>query len=229
MVKKARRRAPIRDPEASRRQLLAAGYDAFVARGYAGARIDRIAAAARVNKALIRYYFGGKRGLYNAVLRDKLTAAAAALAPLRSAPGEAAHRFARLIDSFAAFYAAEPGIGLLLTREQMDGAPNLEPDTVRALSGFFAATRELLADGLAAGRLRGHDPHHVHLAVVGSLLFFQLTAPAREAYARRGLLTGPLPRWEEHVDVVRSILLRGLEGDDAPSSAPRRETPRSSS
>jgi TetR/AcrR family transcriptional regulator len=63
------RRAPApedrqRDAERSRRQLLAAALDEFAAKGFAGARVQDIAARAGLNKHLISYYFGGKEGLY---------------------------------------------------------------------------------------------------------------------------------------------------------------------
>lgn len=40
----------------------------FAAKGLAGARVSEIAAQAGVNKQLISYYFGGKEGLYDAIL-----------------------------------------------------------------------------------------------------------------------------------------------------------------
>jgi AcrR family transcriptional regulator len=59
---------PRRDSAASRRRLLAAAADEFAARGIAGARVDRIASAARANKRLIYDYFGDKDGLFDAVM-----------------------------------------------------------------------------------------------------------------------------------------------------------------
>lgn len=66
------RRAPTpeqrqRDAERSRQRLLAAALDEFSELGYAGARVSSIAARAGVNPQLITYYFGGKRGLYDAI------------------------------------------------------------------------------------------------------------------------------------------------------------------
>ncbi len=60
------------DAERSRRQLLAAAYDVFASKGYAGARVQEIAERAGVNKQLINYYFGGKEGLYRALQRQWL-------------------------------------------------------------------------------------------------------------------------------------------------------------
>lgn len=56
-----------RDPERSRELLLNAALDEFSAKGFAGARVQDIAARAGVNKQLISYYFGGKEGLYRAI------------------------------------------------------------------------------------------------------------------------------------------------------------------
>jgi AcrR family transcriptional regulator len=59
----------------SRQCLLGAALDEFAAKGFAGARVQEIAARAGVNKQLINYYFGGKEGLYRELqsrwLRDK--------------------------------------------------------------------------------------------------------------------------------------------------------------
>jgi AcrR family transcriptional regulator len=57
----------LRDAAGSRARLLAAALDEFAAKGYAGARVRGIAERAGVNKQLITYYFGGKRGLYRAL------------------------------------------------------------------------------------------------------------------------------------------------------------------
>jgi len=56
-----------RDAEDTRRRLLEAAAAEFAERGIAGARIDRIAAQAKANKALIYSYFGNKEDLFDAV------------------------------------------------------------------------------------------------------------------------------------------------------------------
>jgi AcrR family transcriptional regulator len=57
----------IRDAEATRQRILAAASAEFAAHGIAGARVDRIAAAAAANKSLIYAYFGNKDALFDAV------------------------------------------------------------------------------------------------------------------------------------------------------------------
>lgn len=63
---------PVRDGQRSRRRLLDAATVEFAALGIAGARVDRIADAAKVNKSQMYSYFGSKDGLFDAVLHDRL-------------------------------------------------------------------------------------------------------------------------------------------------------------
>lgn len=58
-----------RDAERSRKALCEAALDEFAEKGFAGARVQDIAARAGVNKQLINYYFGGKEGLYREIQR----------------------------------------------------------------------------------------------------------------------------------------------------------------
>ena len=72
MAKSAAPTTRMRDPEGTRRKILAAALQEFSAKGIDGARVDAIAARARVNKQLLYYYFDSKDGLFRAVLRERL-------------------------------------------------------------------------------------------------------------------------------------------------------------
>lgn len=54
----------------TKRRLLDAATAEFAAHGIAGARVDRISAAAGVNKAQMYAYYGSKDGLFDAVFQD---------------------------------------------------------------------------------------------------------------------------------------------------------------
>jgi TetR/AcrR family transcriptional regulator len=59
----------VRDSERSRRLILDAALAEFGDKGYAGARVREIARRAGVNAQLISYYFGGKAGLFDELIR----------------------------------------------------------------------------------------------------------------------------------------------------------------
>ena len=60
----------IRDAERTKADILAVATREFADRGYAGARINEIAAKTSTTKRMIYYYFGGKEQLYIAVLEQ---------------------------------------------------------------------------------------------------------------------------------------------------------------
>ena len=61
-----------RDPEATKARILAAALREFSAKGISGARVDTIAARAKVNKRMLYYYFESKEGLFREILRRRL-------------------------------------------------------------------------------------------------------------------------------------------------------------
>ncbi len=61
-----------RNPERSRERILAAAFQEFAAQGFAGARVDRIARRAAINKRMLYHYFGDKAQLFREVLRRKM-------------------------------------------------------------------------------------------------------------------------------------------------------------
>src|ERR1700761_7077700 len=67
------------DSAATRARLLSAAHDEFALVGFAGARVDRISAAAGANKQAIYAYFGSKEALFDAVLQSRLTVLADAV------------------------------------------------------------------------------------------------------------------------------------------------------
>ena len=57
-----------RDPERTRQEILDVALSEFARNGYAGARVDEIAARTRTTKRMLYYYFSSKEQLYIAVL-----------------------------------------------------------------------------------------------------------------------------------------------------------------
>jgi AcrR family transcriptional regulator len=62
----------VRDPEATQQRILDAALREFSTHGFAGARVDAIARAARINKRMLYHYFGDKETLFREILRRKI-------------------------------------------------------------------------------------------------------------------------------------------------------------
>jgi TetR/AcrR family transcriptional regulator len=86
-----KRKAVTRNPERTRELILAAALKEFSRSGFAGARVDVVARKAGVNKRMLYHYFRDKRGLFEEVLRRRMSernrwAAAAPEDPAEKAP-----------------------------------------------------------------------------------------------------------------------------------------------
>jgi len=86
------------DTERTKRLLLDAATVEFSEHGLAGARVDRIAAAAGVNKERIYQYFGKKDELFATVLSEALRASMDAVTPVGSGPQAVGDYAGRLFD-----------------------------------------------------------------------------------------------------------------------------------
>ena len=89
----------VRNADKTREKLLLAATAEFAAYGAAGARIDRIAERAGVNKRMIYAYFGNKEQLFDTVLEHSLAELLEAV-PLTpdDLPGYAGRLFDYLVD-----------------------------------------------------------------------------------------------------------------------------------
>src|SRR5512132_277597 len=104
MVARPRRRAA-RD---SRAAIFRAAAREFSDRGYDAAGTDRIAARARVNKAMLYYHFGSKRGLYLEVVRDMVATVGARARAIADGSGAAEDKLDRWIETLVEEAAARP-------------------------------------------------------------------------------------------------------------------------
>jgi AcrR family transcriptional regulator len=132
-----------RDAEATKARLLLAARDEFAAVGIAGARVDRIAAAASSNKAQIYHYFGSKEGLFDAVF-DAMVAESRDDAPIDA--DDLAEYAGRLHDS----YVRRPWVQRLANWYRLErGADSVIEAVVRSNRSKLAA----IADAQRAGRI----------------------------------------------------------------------------
>ena len=67
-------RTRLRDPDRTKARIFQAAADEFAARGFDGARMDKIAELAGINKRMIYVYWGDKQELYREILRQKVQA-----------------------------------------------------------------------------------------------------------------------------------------------------------
>ncbi len=168
-----------RRPRTSRDRLVAAAAAEFAARGFDGAKVDRIAARARLNKAMLYYHFRDKADLYRAILLDSFRALAAALAREHAAGGPADDQIHRFIRTIAAETAARPFFPPIWLREMAEGGRHLDRSLGAELQRILATLTAILDDGRQSGLFRPAHPLGIQMGIVAPLLLFAASAPAR--------------------------------------------------
>lgn len=202
-----------RDADRSQQAILAAARDEFAEVGLGGARMERIAERAALNKRLIYYYFEDKEKLFQAVLEAAyadIRAAERELNLLQYAPPEAMRR---LIEFTWNYYLTHPEFLTLLNSANLHRARHL-PASRRArelTSPLVEMLAELLERGRRDGSFRGGvDPVQLYVSIAGLAYFYLSNNHTLSAIFGRDLMR-PKARQERlgHIcDVILGYLLR---------------------
>ncbi len=167
----------------SRERLLAAASVEFAARGFDGAKVDRIAARARVNKAMLYYHFKNKAALYRDILRDLFQSMAEAVAASRAEGGPPADQLRRYIRAMAAEAARRPFLPSIWLREMAEGGRHLDASVIRHLTSVLGVLAAIVRDGHEDGVFAEVHPFILQMSIVAPLLMFSASAPVRERFA----------------------------------------------
>ncbi|GMV00731.1 MAG: TetR/AcrR family transcriptional regulator [Burkholderiaceae bacterium] len=171
----ARDRTVSRDPEATRETILSAATDEFAQHGLAGARVDRIAERAGVNKRMLYYYFGQKEELFLAVLEGAYQRIREEEHKLSLTQVEPTEAIRRLVAFTWDYHMAHPEFITLLNTENLYRARHLKKSSrVRTWhSPFVAMIAEVLERGHKAGVFRaGVDPVQLYISIAGLAYFY---------------------------------------------------------
>lgn len=178
-----------RHPEQTRDALLDAAESLFANRGFDGTRTDEIARVSGVNKAMINYYFGGKRGLYRAMLERNLSPALARMEELTRSTASAAERLDGFIRIFGDLHLNRPNLSLIVFREAISGdGRNLDEGPLPSFLKAFGTLRQILEQGQREGTLRSVPVPQAHITLLGGLVFFFATRRFRARVAAEGNL-----------------------------------------
>jgi len=169
----------------SRDRLLAAAAAEFAARGFAGAKVDRIAAKARLNKAMIYYHFDNKAALYREILVGVFTTIADAVSALPD-EGTPEDQVRLFVQAVAREAWSRPHFAPMWLREMADGGGHIDAKVVGQLRRVLQVLQSIIARGVARGVFRPAHPLVVQLGIVGPLLMFAVSEPARQRMNRDG-------------------------------------------
>src|SRR5579863_72646 len=168
-------------PAQSKASILRAAVREFSEQGLSGARTDSIARSAKVNKALLYYYFQDKNTLYGAVLDEVfsgLMVAVQSALTQKTSPGE---RLLAYAGAHFDYIASHPLYPRIVQGEMMSAgrgrANHLEHIVKTYFRPLFGRVAEVLKSGQAIGEFRPVDPLHFVPSMIAVIVFYFTSAP----------------------------------------------------
>jgi AcrR family transcriptional regulator len=169
--------APLRDPEVSMQDILRIATEEFAVNGLSGARVDQIAERTRTSKRMIYYYFGGKEGLYQAVLEKAYMDIRALEQRSKLLDMEPRAAMRKLIELTFDYDETHPQFISLVSVENIHQAKHLTNlQSIKEVNASVIRTlSSILERGRKEGVFRGDlDPVDVHL-LISAFCFFRVS------------------------------------------------------
>jgi TetR/AcrR family transcriptional regulator len=194
----------------SRERILRAALDEFAEHGFAGARVDRIAKAAGVNKAMLYYHYGSKDALYEKVVGGRIVEILSALGQKLTGVDDLEVILGNLAETYATVFGVDQQVRRLMLRElAFPRGQTLEKiGGILRESGFPSVVVGVLQKGMREGRFRVLDPRQVLISFVAMNIGYFLIAPVinrvLEIEDKEGFI-------EERKKAVVDILMNGVK------------------
>ncbi|SDB81035.1 DNA-binding transcriptional regulator, AcrR family [Raineyella antarctica] len=174
-----------RDAVRTRAEILQVATAEFARSGLSGARVDEIAALTRTTKRMIYYYFGGKGGLYAAVLEEAYAGIRRAEQKLDLAALSPVEAMRTIVEFGFDYHAEHPELGRLVSIENIHHAEHLRASErqIPINTPVLAMLDEVLARGWEDGSFRrpGVRSIDVHLMAMSWAIFQVTNRPTIEA------------------------------------------------
>ena len=168
-------RPAVRDAEATKQRILKASRAEFARHGYSGARIDRIAQAARTNKRMLYYHVGNKDALYLEALESAYADIRAAEQELRLEEEEPLGAIELLVRFTWDYFVANPEFIALLNTENLHKAKHIKRSRqIGSMNSPVVATvGRILDEGVRRGLIRaGVDPLQLYISIAALCYFY---------------------------------------------------------
>jgi TetR/AcrR family transcriptional regulator len=194
-----------RRPEESRAAILQAAVREFANEGVSGARTDAIARAAKVNKALLYYYFTDKEALYGAVLDQVFGGLTQSIHEALSRDLPPSQRILTYAGAHFDYIASNPLYPRIVQMEMMRAGRGRPAQFERIVNQYFrpifTQIAKTIADGISQGEFRDVDPMNFIPSMISVIVFHFTSAPVLR------MMTGADPMSPEWLSARRAAVL----------------------
>jgi TetR/AcrR family transcriptional regulator len=163
----------------TRDRILISARTEFASFGLAGARVDRIAEHAGVNKAMIYYHFQSKENLHTAVIRSHLEQMGALIRLQLEKLETLEDCLAQVLEGHVHLLKGTPEFIPIMIRELAEPRPEFleQMASIMIETGIPAALTEKIEEGRESGRLREFDPRQMMVSLITMSIGYFIMSP----------------------------------------------------
>jgi TetR/AcrR family transcriptional regulator len=191
-------------------KIYAAARQIFILKGMEGARMQEIADAAGMNKALLHYYFRNKENLFKAVFKDIFTKFFSKVKDTLFSDISARDKLIVFIDNYIDMIAANPYIPQFIINEI-----NRDPRMLKSLmfeSGIEPQKiLEMFLHEVESNKFQNSDPRHIVISLLGMLILPFAARPLLQVVYFNDDPEAYDQFLKERKDVVKNMILKFTE------------------
>jgi TetR/AcrR family transcriptional regulator len=163
----------------TREKILNTARDEFSKRGLDGARVDRIARLAKVNKAMIYYHFRSKEKLYQAVIERHVEKIGVFLENNLIEDCDLEEFLLKLANFYNTMTLDKQGFVPIILREMARGGETIRAAFTKTIAekGIIKKLKKMIDAGIASGHFRHVDSMHAMMSFWGMNMFYLMMAP----------------------------------------------------
>ncbi len=199
--------------KSAKQKILDAGLKEFAAYGFEGARVDRIAQKARINKAMIFYYFSSKRNLYHTVIREVLLDFIPRVQQVVAEAETPSRLFEVLPSLYIRYFSKKKDVIKMIGREMIHAPHNITPLIRDIFAGFPDAPSKMMPRTIgnwhSKGLITESDPVQFIFNIIPLCFFPFIAQPMVEAILDVRI-SDDKDFLEKRIQSITHLLKRGL-------------------
>lgn len=207
---------PVSEPTetAPRDRILAAAIDAFAVNGYNGATTRGIAQSAKVNIAMINYYFGSKQGLLEAAIETYFNRIGTIVQGIFNGQGDPEQQIRRLVTAVVTFFRHNSNLLAVMLNTWSIHIPEITEKKARSLNQIVTFIQNTILPRIPGLNRIEKPALIVGPALVGSMALHFMFRPIIETV--RGKPCDDA-FYDSMIEITSTILVRGLIGGFIPA------------
>jgi len=197
----------------AKERILQAAQKEFAARGFAGARMEAIAGAAAINKAMLFYYFSSKENLYRTVLFGAFSEIFSEIGRFVSQPMTPGLFLEKFPEIYIRFIARHPDLVRIMVFDLIHNPDNVTAALTEIIHNKMAfephSFLELIPEWHRRGLISESDPLHFMMNIIALSIFSFIGKPMVEAISGIHVASDE-DFYRKRIASVVNILQRGM-------------------